>query len=176
MKNILFCLMLLAATLALPGQDGVSLRDEQPFRYAALECRGAYSQIGPMIGTLMMAAQKQNITMEGGPFAVYHSNPAEVKEADLIWDVAVPIDKTTTVQAPLKAVDFNFKTVVTCIHKGPYATVAETYRKVYAFIQMRKLAIVGPAFETYFDNPAEVKPADMRTEIMIPVGGVSERK
>lgn len=58
------------------------------------------------------------------------------------------------------------------VHVGPYATLSETYlRLVGHWFPSRGLPLADrPCIEVYLNDPAEVPPEELRTEVLAPVG------
>ncbi|HMA05182.1 MAG TPA: GyrI-like domain-containing protein, partial [Methanomicrobiales archaeon] len=51
----------------------------------------------------------------------------------------------------------------------PYEACETTYRRLFAWIGEQGLSITGPIRETYLNDPREVQPDQILTEIMAPV-------
>ncbi len=150
-----FAVLILLGLLSLSfliGQE-VQLRKEQPFWYAYLEGQGSYNGVGGLIGQLLTEAQKQGVQMMGGPMAVYYNFPGQVPVAELKWAVLLPIYAEQQVQEPLKKAQFNFPTVVTTVHHGPYATAQTTYNLMLFFIKQKGYKIIGPFLKTTWTTP-----------------------
>lgn len=56
------------------------------------------------------------------------------------------------------------------IHRGPYEACEPVYLKLFAWIEEQGLKITGPIRELYLNDPREVRPEDIMTEILVPVG------
>lgn len=57
------------------------------------------------------------------------------------------------------------------IHHGPYAGEAPSLLALRAFVADRGLALAGAHTETYLTDPRTAAPADLRTELRVPVTG-----
>jgi AraC family transcriptional regulator len=55
------------------------------------------------------------------------------------------------------------------IHRGPYSTLMTSWTATSAWIEGRGVRTGGAPWESYVDNPDEVPPADLRTEIVWPI-------
>jgi len=168
-KMILSVLVVLAGAALCFGQD-VQIQGQSPITYAGLECTGSYSQISAKIGDFMGAFFGQGLAPAGGVFTIYFNGPGPgVSEADLKWVIGMPISPASSPAAPLVKGEYNYPKVAFCLHVGPYEKVGETYAKITAYIDQNGWKSAGPAMETYLDNPQEVAPEKLRTEIIIPV-------
>jgi AraC family transcriptional regulator len=54
-------------------------------------------------------------------------------------------------------------------HKGPYEECGPTYEKLFAWLAANGKKIVGPTRELYLNDPHEVPPEEILTEIFAPV-------
>ena len=57
------------------------------------------------------------------------------------------------------------------VHLGPYEACEPTYLKLFAWIEERGMKITGPIREIYHNDPREVSPDEIMTEILAPVMG-----
>jgi len=54
------------------------------------------------------------------------------------------------------------------VHIGPYAKTGETIQRLMDWIKAQGYIAAGPILERYLNNPMQVKPEELRTEIWIP--------
>jgi len=59
--------------------------------------------------------------------------------------------------------------VATTMHQGPYEQVAGTYARLIGWMAEQSLEMAGPPMEAYLNDPYEVPPEEILTEVMIPV-------
>jgi len=168
-KTLLALIVISAVAVLLQGQE-VVIRDNAPFTYACLECKGSYAQIPGKVGEYMGIFFKQGLMPVGNFFGMYLNSPGEVKEEELLWRLGFPIAAGSVVAAPLQKGEVPAARFAVYLHVGPYEKVNEAYGKVFAFIEAQGYKPAGPIMEQYLDqNPAAVKPEDLRTEIHVPV-------
>lgn len=171
---LLFLVTILSFTFIVANQEKalestVSLKETSPFIYCCIPHKGPFTEIEQVIGRLMQAIQTQNIFPMGPLMGVYHSDPSKVKPEELEWEVGFPVTSQVLVQLPLIKKQWNFPTVAACLHLGPYEKTAETYAKIFEWMQANKYVQVGPVLERYLDmDPSKVKPENLRTEIWVP--------
>jgi effector-binding domain-containing protein len=170
MKKAGFMIVLICLACAVPAQQGPRIRESgENFTYAALECLGPYAQMGQKMGELMAEVQKQGMEMLDGPSVIYYNAPGQVRPEELRWDVCVPVSAFEKVAAPLKKGEYKFATVAEVMYKGAYDSVGSAYPALMKFIADGGYAVCGPACETYMDDPADTKPGECRTLIVVPV-------
>ena len=56
------------------------------------------------------------------------------------------------------------------LHRGPYSGMSQTYDRLFGWLGERKLAITGPTREVYLNDPSQVAPEEILTEILAPIG------
>lgn len=169
-----FISALALATNPAPGavQDvAVTVKDVEPFPYCAISHKGPYTDMAAVIGQLVGAMQAQGLfpQVRGPMVGVYYNSPAEVKPEELSWEAGFIITAQASPQPPLAKKNWEYKTVATALHVGPYAKGGETVVKVMDWLAANGYEAAGPVLERYLDmNPMAVKPEDLRTEIWVP--------
>jgi len=101
--------------------------------------------------------------------AVYHNALTPVDSPDLSWEVGFIVMEQTMPQAPLIKKVWSHNTVAVATHVGPYQQIGETLEKLMAWVGAQGYAADDPLLERYMNNPMQVKPQELRTEIWIPV-------
>lgn len=137
--------------------------------YAYLEARGSYTQIGALLADLVAAAQRQDLAVDGPPFALYYDDPGRVPVDELRLRACLPISGTTRPAAPLSFDVLPSTTVVYAFASGPYPEVPRAYPGLYRYLSELGWREDGPVRESYLVNPGEVTDfAQLVTEIQIP--------
>jgi AraC family transcriptional regulator len=123
-----------------------------------------------VITQLMQAVQAQNLfpLVRGPMIGVYYNSPAETKPAELLWEVGFPVAEQAAPQAPLEKKTWDRTTIAEAVHTGPYAKIGETIQRLITWIGGQGYDVAGPMLERYLNNPMQVKPEELRTEIWIP--------
>jgi effector-binding domain-containing protein len=172
-KSILPALVLAVVAVPLAAQNiAVTVKDVEPFPYCAIVHRGPYTDMGTVIGELVGAMQAQGLfpLIRGPLVGVYLNSPADTKPEDLSWEAGFIVAAQTTAQPPLIKKSWDFRTVATALHIGPYNESGAFIDKMAGWLAANGYEIAGPILERYLDqNPAAVKPEALRTEIWIPV-------
>jgi len=167
---------------ALPSQAGgdkpqqspepfASIKDVEPFTYCCIVHRGPITDISGVIGQLMQVMQGQGLfaSIRGPMVGVYYNSPADTKPEALLWEVGFPLAEGATPQAPLEKKEWKYASVAAAVHKGPYAKAGETIQRLMDWIKAQGYLIAGPTMERYLNNPMQVKPEELQTEIWMPV-------
>jgi len=169
MKKTTVTLILALAAGWLGAQTEPVIRDGERFAYVCLECRGPYAQMPEKLGVLMQEMAKQNLAMEGAPMGVYYTALSESASSEPFWEVAAVVSGNPDVQPPLVKKEFSCAKQAEMTFKGPYSALGSAYPKLLAFIDQNGYKTTGLAMETWYDDPANTRPEDCRTLILIPV-------
>jgi AraC family transcriptional regulator len=176
-RNALLSAVLITAmslfVVASRGQEApfASLKQEKLFPYCCIAYKGPITDIGTVISRFMQAMQGQNLfpSVRGPMIGVYYNSPADTKPADLEWEVGFPVAEGTTAQPPLAVKNWKFMSVAVAVHKGAYAKTGDTIQRLLNWISEKGYVVAGPTLERYLNNPMQVKPEELLTEILIPV-------
>jgi hypothetical protein len=79
------------------------------------------------------------------------------------WTLAVPVPGT------VRLVRHPAQRVAWLVHHGPYEDEGPALAALYAFVAEQGLTPAGPHTEVYLTDPSRVAPAELRTEIRVPV-------
>lgn len=132
------------------------------------------AEMMPKVGVY---ARKNNITMAGPPFNLYHKYDTENNA--VIMSTAVPVTErviTDKDSGILTGMLQPFTAIKTTL-KGDYKNLKEAWDTTYKYIEDNDIiAEYGiPAMEVYLNNPSETpNPAELRTEIFVPIQEVIE--
>lgn len=151
----------------------VSITNVEPRLVVGMRKRGTYAQIRPMIAEIRQFIESSGAKTAGPPMFVCHETPKEVVKANLQRNADVEV--VIPVSAKIEGID-----EITCyelsggpmamvVHKGPYEKSAAAYRKLFAWIAESHKKVVGPTREVYLNDPKEVPPEKLVTEIYAPI-------
>jgi len=135
--------------------------------------RGTYAEIAPMIAKVCQYAEESGAGIIGRPTFICHETPKEAMKAH--EDASADVEVVVAVSKPVKGKDD-----MTCyellggrmakiVHKGPYEKSADSYKKLFKWIAENHKKIVGSTREVYLNDPKQVPPAEILTEIYAPI-------
>jgi len=105
----------------------------------------------------------------GAPMSVMQS----FSGAELQFDAAIPVNgitaETPRDSGPVKLGRTYSGPVIRIRHTGSYRNLAETHRKIAAYIAALGLRRAGPPWESYVSDPTRVPEADLQTYLYYPV-------
>jgi len=147
-----------------------SMKETAPFTYCSIAHKGPLADMSGVIGRLMQAMQGQGLfaSVRGPMIGIYHNAPGQVKPEELSWEVGFQVSEQALPQAPLEKKTWSYPAVAAAVHIGPYAKAGETIQRLMTWIGAQGYNVAGPIMERYLNNPMQVKPEELRTEIWIP--------
>ncbi len=135
---------------------------------------GSYTLIPHLLMQLVGYIMEKKYPFAGMPTFLCHETSVEcVKEAnekgtakiEVVWPVAGKVSGS----GDIRAYTLPGGKMVRTVHRGPYDTCEPTYLALFAWIEDHHLQITGPIRELYPNDPREVKPEEILTEILVPV-------
>jgi len=134
----------------------VQVKTIEVFDYAAVEMTGSYEQSGAAFGQLYQEAGIQGIAMDGQPMGIYYNSPEMVAEADLKWEIALPVPDASQVKEPLKGKTWKATEIATLVYEGPFdENYKGQYAKIIECITKKGLVPAGPGMEKFMSMPSE---------------------
>jgi effector-binding domain-containing protein len=135
---------------------------------------GTYKLIPELLMKVYEYTVKKKAVIAGPPIFICHElSPETVMEANekgtAQVEVAWPVSGTVKGTKEMKVYELPGGKMVHTIHYGPYETCEPTYLKLFAWIKEKGLQISGPIREVYPNDPREVSPDKIITEIFVPV-------
>jgi len=142
---------------------------------AYVTMRGPYAQIPETMGRLYGWIGQHGLTPVGMPEGVYFTDPAEVPEAEALWEVRAPVSgdpaETEPDESGIGVKRIEPVTAASTMYKGPYNDIAPTYEALVGWIAENGYEISGPPSELYYSDAEKVPPSEYLTEVRIPIAG-----
>ena len=156
------------------SMDDISLVEVAALQVLGIKKTGTYTLIPELLMKIYEFTVIRKIEIAGPPLFLCHEiSPKAVMEANqkgtATVEVAWPVSGTVKGNREMKVYELPGGKMVHAIHKGPYESCEPTYLKVFAWIEYRGLRISGPIREVYPNDPREVTPEEIITEIFVPV-------
>jgi AraC family transcriptional regulator len=143
-----------------------------PVRCAAVAHAGAYMQIDRAMGRLFTELASQRVaTSDQKMIAVFFDDPDLVPTDKLRSEACSPVADNVDLAPPLNEVTLRGGLYAKLRYKGPYADMKDAYRWMLGvwLPSSGHEADNAPVFEAYLNSPMDVRPADLLTEIHLPL-------
>lgn len=155
-----------------PGLHQVEIRELPDMTAGMVEHVGAYMDIGKAFETAYGWLGMRGLIRPGlRSVAVYYDDPDAVAEEALRAAAGVLIDEDVAIEAPLIRKRVAGGPYAVLRYKGPYADMKGAYRWLYGewLVTSGREAADAPVFEEYLNNPRDTAPADLLTDICLPL-------
>ena len=152
----------------------ITLVDVESQFVLGMRKRGAYAELAGVIGEVFQYAMSHGAEIAGPPIAIMHEvGREEAEKADreksAILEIALPVAKEVEGTDAITGYLLRGGTMAKTVHKGPYEACEPTYNALFEWIQKNGKRIIGPTREVYLNDPREVPPEELLTEIYAPV-------
>ena len=154
--------------------EEITIVNVPPQQVVGIQKTGNYTLIPGLLMQLAGYIMENNIQFAGMPtFVCHETSPECVKEANekgtALVEVVWPVSGTVTGSGDIQVYTLPGGKMVRTVHRGPYETCEPTYLALFSWIEVHKLKISGFIREIYPNDPREVKPEEIITEILVPV-------
>ena len=141
-------------------------------RLAAVLHRGPYQQIGAAFQKLGEIAGSAGLFARttGHMMGIYRDDPRTVPAEELRSAAAIPISEAEALPAGLVEERIDGGRFACFLHVGPYQGLPAAWAEaVGTFLSSGHRRRMGSSLEFYLNNPTQVSPAELQTEIAIPM-------
>lgn len=119
--------------------------------------------------TVYQAATTNNLEMSGPVMAIY--NRMNMKAQNCTYTSAIPVDTTSSIEAPVHIGQIQEGKALKVIHTGSYEHLGNAWATAIGNQRFQKLkpSKQQAPFEIYISDPEDTAPEDLITEVYVPV-------
>ena len=169
MRRIAWIVFILILVCVSGAQVSVEFKKDTPFWIVFMEFKGPHSQTPESIPLFVKEVRKQKITPSGTLLQLFFDNLIEPEQGESVWGIGVKIAEDTDIQPPLKTLNYNHNNIAHMLHTGPYESVGTSFNILFPYLQEEGFQQTGPVLTIWLDDPQNVEPEKLRTEILVPV-------
>lgn len=150
----------------------VVIREIPAMKVVSVDHIGPYMQIGKAFDSLIgWLASRNLLSAEMRMVGIYYDDPGIVAEAELRSKAGVLLPRDVDIAAPVGVTPVRGGQYAVLRHQGPYSDMRAAYEWLYGtwLVQSGRDAADAPVFEEYLNNPKQTAPADLLTEICLPL-------
>jgi AraC family transcriptional regulator len=152
----------------------VTLVEVPPQLVLGVQRRGHFSEIPLALGEIVHYAMAHGAQLSGMPTALFHELGKEAMmkadaEGTAVIDVAFPIAAPVEGSEAVTCYELPGGTMAKIVHRGPYEACEPAYIALLDWIVANNYMICDPTREVYLNDPREVPPEEILTEIYAPV-------
>jgi AraC family transcriptional regulator len=157
---------------AMPNSYEVTIGRFAPLQAVAIDHTGSYMQIGKAFDPLFgWCAARGLLGPQSRAFGIFYDDPFSVAEDRLQSRACVVVDGAVDVASPVMQAEIPGGLCAALRFQGPYATMRSAYQWLYGewLVQSGAEPADAPVFEEYLNNPRDTAPADLLTDIYLPL-------
>lgn len=161
------------APKGISAMPDVVIRKLAPASLVVIPHQGSYMEIGRAFETLFGTLAARNLLRPGLCMkGLYYSDPSSVPEAELRSAAGILLpDADFPVEKPLERADLAGGDYAVLRHKGPYSDMKAAYDWLFGewLVQSGREVADAPVLEDYLNNPRDVPPTELLTDICLPL-------
>ncbi len=150
----------------------VNIVHRDPERVMFMRHVGPYDQVGNTWQALMgFAASKRMFGTMARPLAIVHDDPDVTSPDKLRYDVCLVVGENFRPEGQIGVQEIAGGDYAVGLHKGPYDQLGKTYAAVLGqwLPAHDRTPALKPCLEVYLNNPQDTPPADLLTEVHVPL-------
>jgi len=136
---------------------------------AFMRYRGSYDKIPELIAEVVQWVTDKGLNMTGMIYGAYFNSPEDVPPEELRYEIGASFEGSAQDEEKLMVKIIPEHTVIAAMHKGPYTEVGPVIHRLAEYAAENGYDIIGPVTEVYLNNPNEVEPDELLTEVQFPV-------
>lgn len=121
--------------------------------------------LGPAWGTIAQHLSQLGHAPTGAPFVAYYNMDME----NLDIEIGFPVAKKLAGQGNIQASEIPAGKAGTCLYTGPYDKMVPAYEALTQWMKAKGYEPTGVAYEVYLNDPQQVPPEALQTQIMFPL-------
>ena len=141
----------------------------QDTQVAFIRYRGSYDMIPELMDEVVNWVRNKNLNMTGMIYGAYFNRPDDVPPEQLFYEIGASFEGTAHDEGNVQVKIIPEHTAIATMHKGPYDMVGPVIEGLAKYAIDNNYDIIGPVTEVYLNNPNDVKPQDLLTEVQFPV-------
>lgn len=136
---------------------------------AYISYMGSYDEVPVLLGEVVGFIMAKGLQMVGPPFGIYFNSPQEVKEEELMYEIAIPFAGEAQEEGRVKIKMIPEQMVLSRVYKGPYSECGKALGTLVEYANRNGYEIIGAPMEVYISDPNETPEKDLLTEVNFPV-------
>jgi len=141
-----------------PPQSTLSIRTTTHVKDLPQELGKAYGAIGQYLGQL-------GEQPAGAPYAAYFN----MDMSNLEVEIGFPVSKALPSKDAIQSGEIPAGTYARCLYTGTYNEIEPAYNALTAWVKENGHETTGVAYEYYLNDPGEVDPLELLTQIVFPL-------
>ena len=138
-----------------PAQPTLSIRTTTSIKELPQELGRAYGAIGQYMAQL-------GEQPSGAPYAAYFT--FEMENMDI--EIGFPVASSLPGKGEIQSGEIPAGKIAQTLYTGPYKQIEPAYNALTAYVEQQGYEATGVAYEFYLNDPGEVAPEELQTQIV----------
>jgi len=138
-------------------------------RLACLDVKGPYQEVLPAGFQRLFGWAGPRGIVRGAPMGIYIDSPEDTPMEECRSVVAVPVAPDAQGEGEFRIEELPSRLEAVLLYKGPYDCVGPAWGRVFDAVFKGGYRMSAPPMEVYLNDPMEVPPEELLTEIRVPV-------
>ena len=153
----------------------ITIRTRESSRIACVRHVGPYTETTGAWQALMKWGWPRMLFGKTKTFGLCFDDPDVTPPDKLRYEACMEVGPKTSAKGPVEVRNLEAGTFAVAVHQGPYESLGETYALLCGAIVAGRLdgttweLADPPSLEVYLNDPRSTEPADLKTEIWLPV-------
>lgn len=153
----------------------ITIQTRERSRIACVRHVGPYTEAAEAWKALMKWGWTKMLFGKPKTFGLCFDDPDVTPPDKLRYEACMEVGPKTSTKGPVEIRDLEAGTYAVTVHRGPYDSFSETYALLCAALVTERLdgatweLAAPPSLEVYLNDPRSTAPADLKTEIWLPV-------
>ena len=152
----------------------VQIKTIPPMRVAFVRHVGPYMEVGQAWGRLFAWAGPRGLVGRGPKMiGVCHDDPEVTPPEKIRYDACLVVGDSVRPEGDIGVQEIGGGEYAVTVHKGPYENLGQTYARLcgeWLPASGREMR-ASPPLEVYLNSPQTAAPADLLTEVCVPLAG-----
>ena len=127
--------------------------------------QGLPQVLGRVYGTVAQHLGELGEQPAGPPFVAYYNMDMQ----DLDVEIGFPVSRQLPGKGEIESGQIPGGRAATCMYTGPYSEIKLAYSALSQWMKDNGHEATGVAYEMYLNDPAQVPPEELKTEILFPL-------
>jgi effector-binding domain-containing protein len=121
--------------------------------------------LGTSYGALAAYLDEVGEAPMGAPFVAYYT----MDMANLDIEIGIPVARPLPGHDTIQASQIPGGPVARCLYEGPYTEIGGAYEALTKWVADQGYETTGVAYEHYLNDPDDTPPAELQTQIVLPL-------
>ncbi|MCL2115278.1 MAG: GyrI-like domain-containing protein [Methanobrevibacter sp.] len=136
---------------------------------ANIKHKGSFKELNKFYGQLENWIKNNGLKSLGTYHCRFDLQNEDVSSNNIFFELAMPVEKLDKYEHSVKISQIPERDVVSALYKGPYSNLHSIHRTLADYTRNNDLAPMDSPTEIYLNDPLEVKPNELLTEVQFTV-------